>query len=90
MSDALSWHEVTGTGRVFTFTVTATPTAPNFGDEMPQKIAIVELDEGLHITGTLVDVEPEAIYIGMLVEPHFDHGDDGITLLRFRPASSTF
>jgi hypothetical protein len=30
-------------------------------------------------------VDPGAIRIGMPVAPVFDHGDDAITLLRFRP-----
>ena len=34
---------------------------------------------------TLVDVDPDALAVGLPVEPVFDHGDDGITLLRFRP-----
>ena len=85
MSDQLVWEEIAGTGTVFTFTVTGSPTAPNFADEMPQVIAVVELDQGVHITGTLVDVEPDAIRIGMGVRPAFDHGEDGITLLRFTP-----
>jgi hypothetical protein len=40
----------------------------------------------VRVSTTLVDVAPEAIAIGMRVQPVFDHGDDGITLLRFRPA----
>ena len=87
MSSKLSWHEVGGTGTVFSFTVAESPTAPNFVDEVPQCIVIVELDEGVHITGTLVGVAPDGVRIGMRVGPHFDHGEDGVTLLRFTPLS---
>jgi uncharacterized OB-fold protein len=61
-------------------------TAPPFADEVPQLLVIVELDEGVRLSSTLVGIEPGAITIGMRVEPVFDHGDDGTTLLRFRPA----
>ena len=62
------------------------PTTYQFADEMPQLIAIVELDEGPRLTTTLVGVEHTELTIGTKVVPVFDHGDDGLTLLRFRPA----
>ena len=70
---------------MYTFTVAVQPTAPPFADEVPQLLAVVELTEGVRLSTTLVDVDPAAITIGMAVAPVFDHGDDGITLLRFRP-----
>ncbi len=83
LSDALAWEPVSGTGSVFTFTVAPRPTAPPFAGEVPQVITIVELDEGVHVTSTIVG-DPAAVRIGAHVAPVFDHGDDGITLLRFR------
>ncbi len=70
---------------MYTFTVAEQPTAPPFADEVPQLLAIVELTEGVRVSTTLVDVDARAIRVGMPVAPVFDHGDDGITLLRFRP-----
>jgi hypothetical protein len=35
----------------------------------------------------MVGLAPDDLRIGLPVEPVFDHGDDGMTLLRFRPAS---
>jgi uncharacterized OB-fold protein len=86
LSDRLTWTEVDGRGTVYTFTVAVAPTAPPFADEVPQLLAVVELNEGVRVSTTLVDVDTAAIAIGMAVAPVFDHGDDGITLLRFRPA----
>ncbi len=65
-------------------------TAPPFADEVPQLLAVVELTEGVRLSTTLVDVDPDTIAMGMPVAPVFDHGaddedHDGITLLRFRP-----
>lgn len=85
LSDRLTWTAVAGDGFVYTFTVAEQPTAPPFADEVPQLLAIVELTEGVRMSTTLVDVDPDAVTIGMPVTPVFDHGDDGITLLRFRP-----
>jgi uncharacterized protein len=86
LSHELSWHEVAGTGMVHTFTAARYPTAPPFAAQVPQLLAIVELDEGVRMTTTLVDVDPADVRIGMAVAPVFDHGADGRTLLRFRPA----
>jgi uncharacterized OB-fold protein len=85
LSDRLTWTTVDGLGTVYTFSIAEQPTAPPFADEVPQRLAVVELTEGVRLSTTLVDVEPAAITIGMAVAPVFDHGDDGITLLRFRP-----
>jgi uncharacterized OB-fold protein len=85
LSDRLRWTVVDGSGTVYTFTVAEQATAPPFADEVPQLLAVVELAEGVRMSTTLVDVDPVDIAIGMPVAPVFDHGDDGITLLRFRP-----
>ncbi len=85
LSDQLTWTTVDGFGTVYTFTVAEQPTAPPFADEVPQLLAVVELTEGVRVSTTLVDVDRDALAVGLPVEPVFDHGDDGLTLLRFRP-----
>jgi uncharacterized OB-fold protein len=87
LSERLTWTEVDGRGAVYTFTVAEQATAPPFADEVPQLLALVELTEGVRVSTTLVDVDRDAIRVGMPVDPVFDHGDDGITLLRYRPRS---
>jgi hypothetical protein len=86
LSDQLTWTEVDGRGVVYTFTVAVQPTAPPFADEVPQLLAVVELTEGVRVSTTLVGADPDAVTVGLPVEPVFDHGDDGLTLLRFRPS----
>ncbi|MBI2761684.1 MAG: Zn-ribbon domain-containing OB-fold protein [Chloroflexi bacterium] len=87
LSSDLAWEKVSGDGTVYTFTIARRATAPQFEDEVPQKIAVVELDVGPRITTTLVNVAPEAVKIGMRVKPVFDDvsGAD-VTLLRYAPA----
>jgi uncharacterized OB-fold protein len=85
MSDRLSWQAVQPHGTVYTFTVARRPTAAPFADEVPQLIAVVQLGVGVRMTTTLVDVDPASVRIGMPVTAVFESGDDGITLLRFRP-----
>ena len=89
LSARLSWHDVAGTGIIHAFSVARQATSPHFVNEVPQLLAIVELDapcSDVRLTTTLVDIDPEAISIGLRVAPTFDHGADGVTLLRYRPA----
>ena len=83
LSDQLSWQAVSGAGVLYTFTVSHQPTSPHFADEVPQLLAVVELDEGVRLTTTLVGVAVADIEIGMRVQPVFDHVDEAVTLLRY-------
>lgn len=85
-STRLTFEPTSGAGRIHSFTVARQPTVPHFARDVPQIIAIVELECGARLTSTIVTDEPAALRIGTRVVPAFDDGDDGITLLRFRPA----
>ena len=85
LSDQLIWREVSGQGVLYTYTLARQPTAPHFADETPQQLAVVELDEGVRMTSTLVNVEPSDIVIGMRLQPYFDQVTDAVTLLRYQP-----
>ena len=85
LSDLLIWREVSGQGVLYTYTLARQPTAPHFADETPQQLAVVELDEGVRMTSTLVNVEPTDIVIGMRLRPYFDQVTDAVTLLRYQP-----
>ena len=89
LSPKLAWQTVAGSGRLHAFTLARVPTAPFFADEVPQKLALVELDEGVRIPSTLVGVEADAIEIGMRVVPVFEktEGGEGV-LLRFTKADA--
>ncbi len=86
LSTNLSWHEVSGEGTLYTFTVTRQATAPHFVDEVPQLIAMIDLDEGVRLTSTLIADETTQISIGAKVIPEFDHINEEVTLLRYRLA----
>ena len=85
LSPNLNWQEVSGLGKVYSFTIARRPTAPQFADELPQLIAVVELNEGVRMNCVLVNVEADEIFIGMDVKAVF-HRINGATLLYFEPA----
>jgi uncharacterized protein len=83
-SPALTWKTISGEGELHTFTLSRVPTLPELADEVPQKLAVVELDEGPHINTTLVGVDEDQIRVGMRVKPVFDDVVPGeTTLLRY-------
>jgi len=83
LSDRLTWRVVSGAATLYSFTITRQPTAPFFADEVPQRLAVVELAEGIRMTSTLVGVEDADIRIGMALRPVFDPVSADITMLRF-------
>ena len=84
----LAWHAVSGEGTLYSFTVARVPTLPEFSDEMPQLLAVVELDQGVHVNTTLVGVDPAALRIGQRLRPVFDERPGSVTLLRYTPLES--
>jgi hypothetical protein len=56
-----------------------------FSDEVPQVVAVVELDNGVRLTTTLVVDDPSSVATGTAVRGVFDRVAEGTTLLRFQP-----
>lgn len=85
--DELEWSEVSGRGKVFSFTIARRPTAPQWANDAPYVIAIVELDEGPRMTANIIGCAPEDVRIGMLVVASFEDVTPEVTLVQFRPES---
>ena len=89
LSSDLDWKQASGQGTLYTYTISRRPTHPLFADEVPQFMAVVELEEGPRITSTLLNVPEDKIQIGMALTPVFEHNEkEKITLLRFQPADT--
>ncbi|APX97174.1 Zn-ribbon domain-containing OB-fold protein [Natronorubrum daqingense] len=68
-SDDVNWREATGTGTVYSYSVTRTMSGwPD--DDLPLIVAYVELDDGPRML-TNLDCDPEALDIGTRVEVRF-------------------
>jgi len=83
MSEALTWRQVSGKGKVYSYTVVRRASTRSFADK-PYVLAIVELDEGPRLT-TNVEAPPEQIKIGMPVAVWFDDVTPERTLVKFKP-----
>jgi uncharacterized OB-fold protein len=84
LSTAIEPREVSGRGRVASWTVTHRPPAPAFAEDLPIVLVLVELDAqpGLRIAATMADGEARPT-IGDAVDVVFEDRD-GYTLPRFR------
>lgn len=86
LSDDLEYYIASGSGTVFTFTVTEQNQVPGFREACPYVLAYVELDEGPRILTNLVGCEPGQIRIGMPVTVDYFDIEGQIGIPRFRPA----
>ena len=91
------WHEVSGSGTIYSYQIIAHSVLPGFRDWVPYPIVLVELDEqsgqpdpgdGLRITANLVDAgmnveSEENVAIGKRVKVVFMDLEDGLTLPQF-------
>ena len=79
------WVELSGQGTVWSFGVYHHVFNRAFADDIPYNVALVQLEEGPRLVTNIVDVENEAIEMGMAVEVVFDDVTDEVTLVKFRP-----
>ncbi|MBM3284550.1 MAG: Zn-ribbon domain-containing OB-fold protein [Candidatus Aminicenantes bacterium] len=68
-------------GRILTYTIIRVPPQP-FVDLAPYAVGIVELDDGVRITGQIVDCDFEELKIGLCVKIEFrkifQDGESGV------------
>jgi uncharacterized OB-fold protein len=85
-SEAVEWEEATGRGTVYTWSVVHQNDLPPFDERVPYVAAIVELEEGPRAMTNLVEVDHDAVAVGMPVEVTFQPISDDVTIPVFRPA----
>ena len=87
-SEGIEWVKVSGQAELFTFAIVHVAPHMGFNSDVPYITALVRLQEGVIIPTNIVgvDPEPEALCIGMLLKPVYEHSEDGQTLLKFTPA----
>jgi len=83
--DEMQWTASSGRGTVFAKTVVHQVIDADFLAEVPFVLAIIEMDEGPHFPGRLIDCDPEVVDIGHRVEAVYVDSAAGHTLPFFRP-----
>ena len=87
LSTDYEWAPMAGTGTVYSFIVYHQGWLPGYRDDLPYNVAIIELDEGVRLINNLVEVDNDAIEVGMPVEVVFEDVAPDVVVPRFRPAA---
>lgn len=77
---------MSGTGTVYSYSVTRAGGSRSWREHLPYIVAYVQLAEGPIIMTNIVDCDPETVRIDMPVKAIFDATEDGSALVRFAPA----
>jgi uncharacterized OB-fold protein len=87
----LAGEAVSGTAKLYSFSITHKPFHPYFVDRVPYAVATVALveQEGLHFLSNLVDVEVDDIEIGMDLQVRFDALSDDVVIPVFTAAGGS-
>ena len=72
----IEWREVSGKGKVFSYTIAHRGT-PAFRGTEPYAVASVTLDVGVNVIANMVNCTAEDLKVGMKVKPYWHPLDDG-------------
>ena len=85
-STTLHWTEVSGRGVIYSYTIIHQNKSPEFVNDTPYNLAIVQLEEGPRMLSNIVDIDPANLRVDLPVTVLFDPVSDTISLPRFRPS----
>ena len=83
MSSNISWHESSGRGKVYSYTIVRFG-PPGFNEDVPFISALVELEEGVRMITNIVNCDVEDVTCDMPVEVTFEQWDT-VKLPVFKP-----
>jgi uncharacterized OB-fold protein len=86
-SQQIEWIELSGRGRIYSYTVVRRALTAALERSVPYVIAVVELPdaEGVRLLSNVVDMEIEDVHIGMGVAVVWDDVTSGVAVPRFGP-----
>lgn len=85
----VDWADVPGTGEVYTYTTTHYAASSDHEGHTPYNVSVVMLDgtDDIRLITQVIDVEPDAVEVGMPVEVVWDEVNDDVTVPLFHPVS---
>ncbi len=86
-SASWQWQPVSGSGSIYSWTITHQALAPPFADDLPYAVVVVELDEGPRLVTAVRGIAPEALRLDLRVEVRVTRVSDAIGLHYFVPAT---
>jgi uncharacterized protein len=83
-SNALRWVEASGQGVIYSYTIIYQNKFPEFVNDTPFNVVIVQLEEGPRMLSNIVGIDPTDLRADLPVTVVFDQVTDTITLPRFK------
>ncbi|RLA39649.1 MAG: nucleic acid-binding protein [Gammaproteobacteria bacterium] len=80
----LSWLELSGRGKVYSFSVVHQSPLPSYQDDVPYVLAIIELEEGPRMMTNILNCDVDKVRVDMPVEVTFEERGD-MTIPQFQP-----
>ena len=83
----LSWQQVSGKGKVYSFSVIHQSPLLSYQGDLPYVLAIIELDEGPRMMTNVLNCDVESVVVEMPVQVLFEQRGD-MKLPQFEPCSA--
>ncbi|HZU69630.1 MAG TPA: Zn-ribbon domain-containing OB-fold protein [Ktedonobacteraceae bacterium] len=84
-STTLKWKEASGRGVVYSYTIIRQNKSPEFVNDTPYNLAIIQLEEGPRMLSNIVDIDLADLRVDLPVTVVFDPVSETMSLPRFRP-----
>ena len=84
-ANSLRWERASGRGVIYSYTVIHQNKSPEFGNDTPYNVAIVQLEEGPRLMSNIVEVASGDLRVDLPVTVVFDAVSETISVPRFKP-----
>ena len=78
------WAKSSGRGKIFTWFVAERALFPEFKDDIPFAVAVIEMDEGVRLASNVINCGPDDLKEDQPVEVVYDDVTPEVTLPKFR------
>ena len=87
-ANTLRWEQASGRGVIYSYTVIHQNKSPEFGNDTPYNVAIIQLEEGPRLMSNIVEAAPDDLRVDLPVTVVFDAVSETISIPRFKPKKS--
>lgn len=81
------WAPISPEGKLYSWIVIQHPVDPRLATEVPFIVALVEMQDGVHMIGRLIGINKDKLKGDMPVKVRYDDVYDAFTLINFEPVS---
>jgi uncharacterized OB-fold protein len=86
-SELFAWKTLSGNGTIWSHCVFHQKYFPEFEEDLPYGVIMVELDEGPRLISNIVNQGQTQLKVGLRVKAYFEYVTDEITLIKFTPSN---